>query len=197
MDGSRNWYAVYVRSRCENRVHRELCTRGVESFLPLLETVRQWSDRKKKVFVPLFRGYVFVHIDHVREHIPVLETDGVVKFIGIGRTPSVIGERDIDWIRRLVREPDALLRTVPAIPPGRRVRVIAGPFRELEGVVVKTGRDERLVIFFDSIMQGVEIAIPSTLLVPLSASEAEISSSGILKKTPCPDMAVTRHLLHP
>ena len=158
------WYAVYVRSRYEKKVHLEFERQGLTSFLPLLETVRKWSDRKKRVTEPLFRGYVFVQIDYRHEHVKVLDTDGVVRFIGIGRRPSVISPRDIDWLRRLVREPDAIHRTVVSIPPGENVRVLAGPFKDFEGVVIKEGGNDRLVVFFESIMQGVEITIPAELL---------------------------------
>ena len=80
-----------------------LLEQDIVSFLPLLETWKQWSDRKKKVSEPLFRGYVFVNIDIRKEHITVLDTEGVVKFIGIGKTPSVIYQRDIDWLKTLTR----------------------------------------------------------------------------------------------
>lgn len=166
--GNLRWYAVYVRSRHEKKVHQIFLQKQLTSFLPLLETWRQWSDRKKKICDPLFRSYVFVHIDYRKEHVHVLETEGVVKFIGIGKVPSVIGEKDIDWLKRLVREPDAVGRTVASIPFGRKVRVVAGPFRDFEGIVVKQGRDTKLVVFFESVMQGVEISIFPELLVPLS-----------------------------
>ena len=165
------WYAVYVRSRYEKKVNRVFIENSIESFLPLLETWRQWSDRKKKVSEPLFRGYVFVRIDMKSEHVKVLDTDGVVKFIGIGRTPSVISDRDIDWIRKLVREPDAVKGAVNMRPPGQKVKVTAGPFKDLEGVVVKTGRESRLVVYFDRIMQGIEVSIFPELLVPLHTAE--------------------------
>uniref|UniRef100_Q3AU98 Transcription antitermination protein nusG n=1 Tax=Chlorobium chlorochromatii (strain CaD3) TaxID=340177 RepID=Q3AU98_CHLCH len=162
-----NWYAVYVRSRYEKKVYQALLEREVNSFLPLYETIRQWSDRKKKVSEPLFRGYVFVNIAMQQESIKVLDTEGVVKFIGIGRKPSVIAEREIEWLKKLVREPEAISRTVASLPAGQKVRVIAGPFKDMEGVVVKEGRESQIVIYFDSIMQGVEVSIYPDLLQPI------------------------------
>ena len=169
------WYAVYVRSRHEKKVHQMLLERELTSFLPLLETWKQWSDRKKKVSDPLFRGYVFVNIDMRKDHINVLDTEGVVKFIGIGKKPSVIGEKDIDWLRKLVREPDAINGVVVSLPAGQRVRVLAGPFKDMEGVVVRQGRETRMVVYFDSIMQGVEISIYPDLLMPISS----VAKSGL------------------
>jgi transcription antitermination factor NusG len=173
------WYAVYVRSRYEKKVFQYLIEKGLTGFLPLIETIRQWSDRKKKVEEPLVRGYVFVKINYHKEHVKVLETDGVVKFIGIGRTPSVISERDIDWLKRLTREPDAIGEAVIAIPIGKKVRVLAGPFKDMEGVVRKEGREDRLVVFFESIMQGVEITIAPELLAPIEkgASDKTVEAS--------------------
>ncbi|MEI8185739.1 MAG: UpxY family transcription antiterminator [Chlorobiaceae bacterium] len=165
-----HWYAAYVRSRHEKKVHQMLLEQGLTSFLPMLETWRQWSDRKKKISDPLFRGYVFVNIDIRKDHIKVLDTEGVVKFIGIGKNPSIIGEKDIEWLKKLVREPDAINGVVASLPAGQKVRVLAGPFKDLEGVVVKQGRETRLVVYFESIMQGVEVSIYPDLLVPIAGT---------------------------
>ncbi len=172
-----HWYAVYVRSRYEKKVHQMLVEREIVSFLPLLETWKQWSDRKKKVSDPLFRGYVFVNLDLYKDNAKVLDTEGVVKFIGIGRKPSIIAEKDIDWLRKLTREPDAVQRRVNALPAGQRVKVLAGPFKDFEGVVVKQGRETKLVVFFDTIMQGVEVSIFPDLLAPVTSSGQFASAS--------------------
>lgn len=158
------WYAVYVCSRHEKNAHRKLQEKGIESFLPLAETWRQWSDRRKKIIEPLFKGYVFVKCSYRADCSRILDTESVVRFVGVNRIPSVIRERDIEWIRALLRAPESLGACVDAIPPGRKVRVIAGPFRGLEGTVLRRGRDERVVIFFDSIMQGIEVAIAAEML---------------------------------
>jgi len=190
-NGNLHWYALYVRSRYEKKVHQRLLEQGIESFLPLLETWKQWSDRKKKVSEPLFRGYVFVNIDLQQDTINVIDTEGVVKFIGIRRTPSIIAERDIQWLRKLVREPDAINRRVNTLPAGQRVRVLAGPFKDFEGVVVKEGRESRLVVFFDTIMQGVEVTLYPDLLAPMSGA-VELHGDVI---APEALLSVEKHLL--
>ena len=158
-----------------------LLEQGVVSFLPLLDTWKQWSDRKKKVSEPLFRGYLFVNIEIQREKIMVLDTEGVVKFIGIGKTPSVIFQRDIDWLKQLVREPDAIHRRVDSLPPGQRVKVLAGPFKDFEGVVVKQGRESRLVVYFESIMQGVEVTISPDVLLAVAGAPVPLHDEAALQ----------------
>ena len=115
-----------------------------------------------------------------KDKIAVLDTEGVVKFIGIGKTPSVIFQRDIDWLKQLVREPDAVHRTVDSLPPGQRVRVLAGPFKDFEGVVVRQGRESRLVVFFESIMQGVEVTISPDVLLAVAGAPLPVHGSELL-----------------
>ena len=74
------WYAVYTRPRFEKQVVKALLDQGIEGYLPLIKTMRQWSDRKKMVEVPLFSSYVFVHINR-SAYDQVLQTQGVVKYI--------------------------------------------------------------------------------------------------------------------
>ena len=157
------WYAVYVRSRQEKKVHQLFEEKGVESSLPLIKTTRKWSDRKKKVEVPLFRGYVFVKIDVSRDQLNILQTDGVVKFIGIKKKPSRIPDEEIHWIHMMVVESDTV-KNEKEIPVGQKVRVSAGPFKGLEGIVTRDGNQSRLVIVIESIMNAVSVEISPNYL---------------------------------
>ena len=56
---SKKWFAIYVKSRNEKKVSKTLNDIGIESFLPLITKIKQWSDRRKKVDEPLFNSYLF------------------------------------------------------------------------------------------------------------------------------------------
>ena len=157
------WYVVYVRSRHEKKVHQLLLEKGVESSLPLIKTTRKWSDRKKIVKIPLFRGYVFVRIEIGRDNLNILQTDGVVKFIGIRNKPSRIPEEQIHWIQMIVEKSDTA-QNEKEIPLGRKVRVSAGPFKGIEGVVLRSGNRSRLVVAIESIMHAVSVKISPNYL---------------------------------
>ena len=154
----KQWYAVYVRSRHEKKVCQLFEEMGIESSLPLIKITRKWSDRKKKVEIPLFRGYVFVKIDVGRDKLNILQTDGVVKFIGIKKKPSRIPDEEIHWIQMMVVESD-IVKNEKEIPVGQKVRVSAGPFKGVEGIVTRAGNQSRLVIVIESIMHAVSIDI--------------------------------------
>ena len=157
------WYVVYVRSRHEKKVHQLLLEKGVESSLPLIKTTRKWSDRKKKVEIPLFRGYVFVKIDIGRDKLNILKTDGVVKFIGIKKKPSRIPDEEIHWVHMILEKSDTV-KNEKEIPVGHKVRVIAGPLKGIEGVAMRFGNQSRLVIVIESIMNSVSVEISPNYL---------------------------------
>ena len=156
--GEKLWYAIYVRSRHEKNVHSALLNKDIESSLPVKTVIRQWSDRKKKVEVPLFRGYVFIRIDISKDKFNILKTDGVVKFIGIGKNPSRIPDEQIHWMHMIVEKSDTV-KNEKEIPIGQKVSVIAGPFKGLEGIVTRDGNQSRLVIVIESILNAVSVEI--------------------------------------
>ena len=108
---NKSWYAIYVKSRHEKSVHAELQQKGIESSLPLISVTRQWSDRRKKVEVPLFRGYVFVKININNVKFPVLTTRGVVKFVVFNKMTVPIPEEQMFWLQQMI-DSDLLLSLI-------------------------------------------------------------------------------------
>ena len=94
----KSWHAIYVRSRTEKKVESLLSDNNIITYVPVVKTMRQWSDRKKLVYEPLFNSYVFVHLND-KELMTILPTSGVVNFVyWLGR-PAVIRDEEIDTIK--------------------------------------------------------------------------------------------------
>ena len=163
---SKSWYAIYVRSKHEKSVHSELQKKSIESSLPLTIVTRQWSDRRKKVEVPLFRGYVFVKIDIKNEKLPVLTTNGVVKFVTFNNVTVPIPEDQMYWLQQMIAS-DLLLSQEQDFPIGTEIDVMFGPLKGLRGRVKQKNSETRLVVWFDAIMQGVSVEIDPTWLTPV------------------------------
>lgn len=157
------WFSIYVRSRHEKSVYSELQQKGIESSLPLITVTRQWSDRRKKVEVPLFRGYVFVNIDISKDKLNVLQTDGVVKFVTFCNKTVSIPSEQMYWLDQLVISKLDLEHETD-FPPGTDVDVLFGPLKGLQGRVIQKNSDTKLVIWLDSIMQGVSVEIDPAFL---------------------------------
>ena len=159
---SKSWYAIYVKSRHEKCVYNDLQDKYIESSLPMKTVYSNWSDRKKKVDIPLFRGYIFVKIDIQNEKLDVLQIDGVVKFVSFGGKTITIPEEQMYWLDRLISKSD--IEYEDKFPMGANVEVEYGPFKGLRGRVKNTHSETRLVVWFDTIMQGVSVDIDQMYL---------------------------------
>ena len=106
----KNWYVVYVKSRHEFVTHEELTRRSVEAYLPSIKKVRQWSDRKVLKEVPLFPGYLFVHVrPHADDFLDVLKTRGAVSLLSlIPGHPTPLPAEEIYSLNLLVESGDEL-----------------------------------------------------------------------------------------
>ena len=139
------WYAVYTNSRAEKRVSDRLEELGIETFLPLQKTLRQWSDRKKLVEKPLISSYVFVNIIP-RDYFTVRKIDGVVKFIMIERKPVPIPEAQITNLRILCGSDSEVLMSNNVYAQGDQVEVVIGSLTGLRGELIRVGRKHKVVI---------------------------------------------------
>lgn len=161
-----HWYALYTRSRHEKLVDRELHKKGISTFLPLRQITRNWSDRKKVITEPLFKGYLFVQTS-LRDKTEVLKTVGAVSFVGSrGREPISVPEKEIAAIQAFIKE-DIQIDPFPYLKEGARVYVRSGSFKGVEGFIVRKDRHCRLVISLDLLMQSISIEIDQSCVEPI------------------------------
>jgi len=155
-----NWYAVHVRSRHEFQVHDRLKLKGVETFLPTVDRLRRWKDRKKMVTFPLFPGYLFVHITRSPSDIlSVLKVKGVVRLLSTRPgEPEPVPDEQIHSLMRLVESKEEL-DPYPYLKEGQRVRIRRGPLAGVEGILVEKLGKHMLVLSVDVLRQGVALKI--------------------------------------
>lgn len=154
-----NWYAVHTRSRHEKLVAHQLKMRGVCGYLPTRTEMHRWSDRRKKVEVPLFAGYIFVHLADCNERrVEVLRTPGVVGFVGTPPQGTPIPDEQIEAVRILGNQ-NLSLAPHPFIKEGQRVRVRGGALDGMEGIFVRGNGHDSLVISIDAIQRSLSVSI--------------------------------------
>ncbi len=157
--GESRWYALYTRSNFEKRVSCELAAKHVENYLPVVEQVHQWKDRRKRVEVPVFPGYVFVRLrDHHSIRLEVLRTAGSVRILGQGDRIEPVPEAEIESIRRLLKARVPCFAH-PFLKEGAWVRVKSGPLRDVEGLLVRLKSKTRLVLSVALLSQSVATEI--------------------------------------
>jgi transcription antitermination factor NusG len=160
------WYVVQTRYRFEGKVAAQLQSKGVETFLPLLNETHRWSDRQKIISLPLFSGYVFVRLHpSTASRAGVLRTEGVMGFVKVHGDASPIPSCQIDDLRRLLAHqlPCALHAFLRV---GQRVRIRGGCLDRLEGILAQSTQ-KTLVISIDCIERSVAFRIEGYELEPV------------------------------
>lgn len=155
---NKKWFAIYVKSRSEKKVLKLLEDIGIESFLPLITRVKQWSDRKKKVEEPLFRSYLFVNIP-LNDYYTVLNVNGVVKFITFERKPVPVPDNQIIAIKEYLNDTELHSINYEDFKEGELVRVKTGQMKDLVGRFVKINGKHRVIIDIEAVGQSLAINI--------------------------------------
>ena len=154
-----NWYAIYTTPRAEKKVHAELVSKGIEVYLPLQRTLKQWSDRKKWVEEPLFRSYIFVQIPGTR-YFDVLNTAGVVRYITFEGKAVPVPQKQIDAIAFFLETESPLPENPSEFLPGKKIEVIKGPLQGLRGELIEVAGKHKVRIEISAIGQSVVVTIP-------------------------------------
>jgi transcription antitermination factor NusG len=161
------WYALYTRSRHEKRLLADLSERSVEVFLPMREILSRWKDRKKRIWLPLFPGYIFVHqVDTPENRYRVLNMPGAVRFVGHEGHAERIPDEQIDAVRRFL-ESKIAVDPYPYIKVGQRVEIVAGALKGIQGILIQKKNRFRFVLRVDLIRQAVSIEIDASDVRPL------------------------------
>ena len=159
------WYAASTRANHEKNVAEHLTARSVEHFLPLYESVRRWKDRRVRLQMPLFPGYVFVRIS-LRDRLQVLQIPSVASLVSFNGIPATLPEAEITALKAGLEHG---LQAVPHpyLKVGKRVRITTGPLEGLEGIVIRKKNALRFVISLDMIQRSVVVELDQADLGPL------------------------------
>jgi transcription antitermination factor NusG len=161
------WYALHTRSRHERVVAQRLHEGGIETYLPTVQEVHRWSDRKKKVEVPLFSCYLFVRCALTSEdRLQVYRVESALGFVGLRGVGLPIPDEQIESVRTALAQPKPC-RSLPFLKVGQRVRVCGGALDGVEGVFLSENGDQSLVISIDAIQRSLAVRIDGYQVKPI------------------------------
>jgi transcription antitermination factor NusG len=154
---SAGWLAIYTRHQHESLAARSLAYKGFEVFLPQYTSVRQWSDRTRKLTAPLFPGYVFLR-GEIGRQMGILTSPGVRGVVAFDGVPAIIPDVEIESVRQ------SLARRVrvephPFLNCGDWVRVKDGPLEGIEGILFYKKKQFRLVLSVQLLQKSVAVEV--------------------------------------
>ena len=144
-----SWYAIYTRPRWEKKVAALLLEKGIENYCPLNKVTRQWSDRRKVVVEPVFKGYVFVRIEDKNKW-AIREIPGILNFVYWLGKPAVIRDEEIEVIRKFLNEFTDVQVETKGVVVNSEVRIKQGVLMNYKGIVVEV-LGTRAIVKIDSL----------------------------------------------
>lgn len=163
----RKWLVFYTKSRHEMKVSGYLQRKGYEVFLPMQKTLRQWSDRKKKVTTPLFRSYIFVHDSESRIQ-DILQVPGIAWNVRYNDKPAVLREQEIETIQRFLAT-GLLIETStdPVLQVGEDAEAVDGPLKGVRGKVVDSASGEKFSVTLEVLGNSMIVRLDARMLTKI------------------------------
>ncbi|MFV8341113.1 UpxY family transcription antiterminator [Flavobacterium sp. XS2P39] len=140
-----NWYVVYTKPKWEKKVAEQLKKFGIECYCPLITVVRQWSDRKKKVEVPLFNSYVFVQLQDSDRNL-VFQSAGAVRYLFWLGKPAIVRDEEISIIKKGLDGPDSCEVSVVPFQVGDTIELESGPFSSQTATIQEVNNNHYVLV---------------------------------------------------
>lgn len=151
------WLVIYTKPRTELRVAEALKKIGIGVYCPVVEEIRQWSDRKKKIITPLFKSYVFVHLEAQRRN-QVFKVPGVVNYLFWLGKPAEVRDEEIRAIKKWNENDEIDQWQVEDLSPGDRITISSGVFKNQEAFIKHIGR-KRMRLLLPSLGYAINVRI--------------------------------------
>jgi len=166
----KKWFVLQTKARTEKALIRQIEQKNIETFVPFIEKIRIWSDRKKKVQVPMFSGYVFIHGDENERIRAVTNTIGAIRYIYFENRPATVSEREIELIKASLLEPERVNIEDTRIRAGDSILVTHGIFKGMKGYVNEFRGKYKLTVNLEELSYSFSII--------LNSNEVELLGSG-------------------
>lgn len=140
-----NWYVVYTKPKWEKKVAEKLTQIGIECYCPLITQVKQWSDRKKKVEVPLFNSYVFIQVADTDRN-SVFQIAGVVRYLFWLGKPAIVRDEEINSIKTSLNASNIADISVTSIQIGDKIKLESGVFSNQNAIVQEISKTHYILV---------------------------------------------------
>lgn len=169
MTESRVWFALTSKPRHEKVAAENLRCKGLESFVPLYRSQRQWTDRVQSVDMPLFPGYVFCRFAYA-SRLPVLNTPGVTSVVSFSDTPAPVADDEISRLRA-IQASGLPSQPWPYVRLGQKARIERGALAGLEGVLIREKDSLRVVVSVELLQRAVAVEIDRDIICAVKGAE--------------------------
>ena len=94
-----NWYVIYTKPRCEKKVEDQLLSLGINAYCPKRKEIKFWSDRKKKIDVPLLPSMVLVNLEEKNIN-DVFQVNGALRYMFWLGKRAKVRQKEVDILKK-------------------------------------------------------------------------------------------------
>ncbi|MEO7975799.1 UpxY family transcription antiterminator [Flavobacterium sp.] len=140
-----NWYVVYTKPKWEKKVAEKLNQMGIECYCPVITQIKQWSDRKKKVEVPLFNSYIFVQLPDAGRN-SVFQVVGVIRYLFWLGKPAIVRNEEIEIIKKSILDINICDVMVLPYKKGDRIKLETGVFSNQDAIIQEISKTHYILV---------------------------------------------------
>lgn len=141
----KQWYALYTKSRAEKKVLEQFTSMGIEAYVPMKKVLRQWSDRKKWVEMPIISSYIFIKITP-SEYKQAFEVSGIVAYVSYKGKACIIPDNDIMAMKKAIENQLDFSVETETIKKGQLITVTSGPLDGIQGEVMEVKGTRKIIL---------------------------------------------------
>jgi len=93
------WYVLHTKPKSEKKVEEKLLSIGIHAYCPTRTEIRFWSDRKKRIEVPVLPSMVLVNVDD-KDINMVFESSSVIRYMFWLGKRAIIRQSEIDILKK-------------------------------------------------------------------------------------------------
>jgi len=127
-DQNSKWHVLYTKPRHEIKALERLTQNGFEVYCPMKTTLKQWSDRKKKVSTPLLPSYLFIKTTEKKRAIPLTDPSVLNYIFWLGK-PAIVRESEIDTLKGIITKDKAQEFEIRPLKVGDEIDIIKGQIK--------------------------------------------------------------------
>jgi len=170
-EAERQWYVLYSKPQKEDHARFHLSAKGLEVFFPQLRFPN--SAKKRKRLVPLFPNYLFARLKIFSEEFFYAQwCPGVSRIVSFNGVPASIQDSIVDFLMAQASR-DGIVEARPNLRTGQEIRVSAGPFGGLTGIIQEPPNAKGRIKILLQLLNR-----PTKVDVPIQFLEAEWVTSG-------------------
>jgi transcriptional antiterminator RfaH len=161
-----NWYCLYTKAKQEEVVTFKLLKHAdIQVFNPKLKLKKFVRGSLKEVIEELFPCYIFSRFDPYQYYHMIKYTRGVKRIVGNKEGyPFIIDQGLVEGLQQRMRDGCVLLET-PDLLPGEPVLIREGPFKGLEGILVKEMKaSDRVLVLLNTIHYNAKVQVDKAFL---------------------------------